>query len=391
MGDDGLLWRRGGKTFYVDTVVRGRRLRQSLRTRDRKVALTRAHQLVADLERRGPIALQMNRATVAQALALAASDARINGRKSTWKTGKNVERLSVALGDLKLAALTGAHLMVYVDQRKAAGFANASINRELATLRRGLILAADAGLVSRDAIPRIRLLKEAAPRSNFVEDGQYAALLQHLPAYLQPLIVAAYTTGWRVRSELLALEWHRVDLAARTLRLEPGTTKSGEGRVFVMTPALHDALTVQRRHTDDVQQRTGRIIPLVFHRQGRPIKAFRRAWMSACRRAGIPDRIPHDFRRTAVRNLERAGVSRSVAMKMVGHKTESIYRRYAIVNETDLAEAAQKLAALEQGARNGIHDAAPGLVNRPGQNQHAFTFDAAGGPRRRSTDGKARQ
>jgi integrase len=117
-----------------------------------------------------------------------------------------------------------------------------------------------------------------------------------------------------------------------------------------MTPALHDALTVQRRHTDDVQQRNGRIIPLVFHREGRPIKAFRRAWMSACRRAGIPDRIPHDFRRTAVRNLELAGVSRSVAMKMVGHKTESIYRRYAIVNETDLAEAAQKLAALEQGA-----------------------------------------
>jgi hypothetical protein len=84
-------------------------------------------------------------------------------------------------------------------------------------------------------------------------------------------------------------------------------------------------------------------------------------------------------------------VPRSVAMKMVGHKTESIYRRYAIVNETDLAEAAQKLAALEQGARNGIHDAALGLVNRPGQNQHAFNFDAAGGPRRRSTDGRAKQ
>src|SRR5260370_27268336 len=144
MGED--LWRRGGKTFYLDAVVEGRRLRRSLRTRDRKVALTRAHQLIADLERRGPIALQMNRATVAQALALAASDARVNGRKSAWKTGKNVERLSAALGDLKLAALTGAHLIVYVDQRKAAGFANASVNRELATLRRGLILAADAGL-----------------------------------------------------------------------------------------------------------------------------------------------------------------------------------------------------------------------------------------------------
>jgi integrase len=62
---------------------------------------------------------------------------------------------------------------------------------------------------------------------------------------------------------------------------------------------------------------------------------------------GVPDRIPHDFRRTAVRNLERAGVSRSVAMKMTGHKTEAIYRRYAIVSEQDLHEAARKLAAVE--------------------------------------------
>jgi Phage integrase family len=56
--------------------------------------------------------------------------------------------------------------------------------------------------------------------------------------------------------------------------------------------------------------------------------------------------IPHDFRRTAVRNLERAGVSRSVAMKLVGHKTESIYRRYAIVSQRELAEGVAKLAQL---------------------------------------------
>jgi integrase len=59
---------------------------------------------------------------------------------------------------------------------------------------------------------------------------------------------------------------------------------------------------------------------------------------------GVPGRIFHDFRRTAVRNLERAGVPRSVAMKMVGHKTEAVYRRYAIVSDSDLRAAALKLA-----------------------------------------------
>ena len=89
----------------------------------------------------------------------------------------------------------------------------------------------------------------------------------------------------------------------------------------------------------------GRICSWVFHRNGRPIKSFRKAWQEACAAAGVPDRIPHDLRLTAVRNLERAGVSRSVAMPLTGHKTESVYRRYAIVNEEDLAEGVQKLAA----------------------------------------------
>ena len=84
----------------------------------------------------------------------------------------------------------------------------------------------------------------------------------------------------------------------------------------------------------------------MFHRNGRPIKDFYGAWKHACTKAGVPDRIPHDFRRTAVRNLERAGVPRSAAMKLTGHKTESVYRRYAIVSEADLSEGLKKLARL---------------------------------------------
>ena len=70
--------------------------------------------------------------------------------------------------------------------------------------------------------------------------------------------------------------------------------------------------------------------------------------MTACKAAGVPGKIPHDFRRTAVRNLERAGVPRSAAMKMVGHKTQSIYSRYAIADQSRFKDAALKLDRLQE-------------------------------------------
>lgn len=90
------------------------------------------------------------------------------------------------------------------------------------------------------------------------------------------------------------------------------------------------------------------IVSWIFHRNGKAIKDWRKAWKKACTNGGVPGRIPHNFRRTAVRNLERAGVFRSVPMKLTGHKTESVYRQYAIVSESDLTESVAKLAALHQ-------------------------------------------
>jgi integrase len=99
-----------------------------------------------------------------------------------------------------------------------------------------------------------------------------------------------------------------------------------------------------------VQKRTGQIIPWVFHRDGVMIKDFLDGWHTACEIAGLAGRIPHDFRRTAVRRYERAGVARSVAMKLTGHKTESVYRRYAIVASADLRAGLSKVAALPAAA-----------------------------------------
>jgi integrase len=184
-------------------------------------------------------------------------------------------------------------------------------------------------------------------RQGFFEAGQCRALLGHLPEDLRPFVTFLSLTGWR-KGEARALQWRQVDFEAGTIRLEPGTTKNDEGRLFPFRafPALEDVLRQQWARAHALAHRTETIVPWVFHRQGAPIGDFRKAWATACVAAGTPGRMPHDFRRTAVRNLERAGVPRSVAMKLTGHKTESVYRRYAIVSETDLSVGVAKLAAL---------------------------------------------
>src|SRR5262249_317222 len=115
----------------------------------------------------------------------------------------------------------------------------------------------------------------------------------------------------------------------------------------------------QRAQTRAVERAMGRVIPWVFHRDGLPIRYFRRAWLTAVKAAKVPQRIPHDFRRTAVGNLERAGVPRSAAMKMVGHKPEAIYRRYAIADESMPREGAAKLEALLQAQRSALRVVIP--------------------------------
>jgi integrase len=269
-----------------------------------------------------------------------------NGRRSADRLEFSLAHLLPVLGDRRAAQLTSAEITKYAHARQEAGAANATVNRELAALKRMFSLALKGEKLSRR--PHIPMLREDNVRRGFFERAQFESVRAQLAEHLRPVVTAACVTGWRIRSEILTLQWHQVDFQAGTIRLEPGTTKNREGRTFFMTPELRACLEGQKAETAGVQRQTGQIIPWVFHRSGRPIQCFRGAWAGAVKRAGVPGRIPHDFRRTAVRNLERAGVPRSTAMAMVGHKTEAIYRRYAIVDHEMLKEGAAKLAAFTQ-------------------------------------------
>jgi integrase len=170
--------------------------------------------------------------------------------------------------------------------------------------------------------------------------------MRHLTEEMQPVIHVAYLTGWRLSSEILPLKRSQLDVKSGWLRLDPGETKNKEGRNFPLTEELRGVLEAQTARTRALEREMGQIIPWLFHRQdGRQIKSLKHAFASACKAAGVPGRKIHDFRRTAGRNFERIGVSRSAAKKMGGWKTDSMYQRYAIADEVALKEAAAKIDA----------------------------------------------
>jgi integrase len=266
----------------------------------------------------------------------------VNGRRSLRRTKISVAHLRAHFGGFRAQSVDVAQIRKYIAKRQADQASNATINRELAALKRAYTLAYQGRKILER--PHIPALVENNARAGFFERDQFEAVRQHLPEAIRPVAGFAYITGWRV-SEILSLTWSQVDFQAGTVRLEPGTTKNRDGRMFPFTPDLRALLEAQRATTNAVSVQREGIIPWVFHRHGEPIKTFYGAWRNACEEAAVPGRIFHDFRRTAVRELERAGVPRSVAMKLVGHRTEAIYRRYAIVNYADLKAAAGRLAA----------------------------------------------
>jgi integrase len=272
------------------------------------------------------------------------------------------ERTLIATVDIGVANNTG-YCTTLDGIRMERGFSNASINRELAALKRMFHLGAQCTPPKVNLIPYIPMLKESNVRKGFFESSEYKALKDALPEELKPVITFGYHSGWRI-SEILGLTWDRIDLHEGIARLDPGETKNEEGRTLYMNKELMEEMKALHR-----KRQLG--CPYVFHRNGEPIKGFRKAWASARIKIGlcevlkdgegnsvvikgekgrekvvnIPTKIFHDFRRTAVRDMVRSGVSKRVAMKISGHKTRNVFDRYNIVTDQDLKEAAQKKQA----------------------------------------------
>jgi len=274
------------------------------------------------------------------------------GSRTTKESETRLKHLDEFFAGRRIATITQADITSYVLKRQSQEASNATVNRELATLRRMLRLAYEGGKLFR--VPPIRNLKESPPRQGFFEREQYETVRRCLPVDLQVAVAIAYAFGWRTQSEILTLERRQLDLDVGTLRLDPGTTKNDEGRLVYLPSDLKAQLAAQVERVRALERQTGQIIPYLFPHlrgrfQGRRRRDFRKAWVTACRKAGCPGMLRHDFRRTAVRNMVNAGIPERVAMKVTGHKTRAVFDRYHIVSPGDLQEVARKLTGTFSG------------------------------------------
>ena len=310
----------------------------------------------------------------------------INAKKSLARMRRSVRNLMSFFDSMKVISISTTLINDYIKKRQKQGFANATINRELSALKRMFSLGYQMTPPKVLRKPYIPHLTENNVRTGFFEDEHYQLFRDALTDYFRPVFILGYYFGMRIQ-EILNLKWTQVNIFEKKITLEAGTTKNNESRIIYLEEEEYDAirkqLSIRDKHFPNCPY-------VFFNSKGEPIGDFRPLWDKAifkcgwsikykckdcgehtsiteqkqledltCKNCGCDerkklrrdDKIFHDLRRTAVRNMTRSGVPDTVAMAISGHKTRSVFDRYNIVNENDLREAPKKVHSYHNQTR----------------------------------------
>lgn len=335
----GTIYRRG-RIWWMQYYVRASLVQESTGFTEKADAENLLKQRIGEVaagRRTGP-----QRATIADLCALVIEDNRLrklrDAKHVEWRYRAHIE---AALGKLPVSRFGAAQVQQYVAQRRSEGVCDATINRELAIIRRGFQLGYEADPPLVHKVPVIHRLEEGNVRQGFLEPDEYERLLEELPSRLKALFVCGYHTGAR-KNELRLLQRPQVDFDAGLIRLRGDQTKNKQPRVL---PIYGD----MRRWLERQFATAPANCPWVFHgAHGRPVDNHLYGWKEACERAGLSGLLFHDLRRSAVRNMKRAGIQDVEAMRISGHRTRAIFDRYNIVDEADLVSAGKRLEEYAQ-------------------------------------------
>lgn len=344
----GYLFLRG-EWVWLRYSHRGKDYRKPAKTKDPKKAFAQLRQLHGRAQGGASVDPKVERVTVGKLLDALEAHYRLEGVRGMVAALSHLKPVREAFGDCRAVDLTAEAVDRYVEERLAAGKRPATVNRETQLLGQAFRLALRRKRVT--AAPWIRRLSETGNRrEGFLEPAEVEALAAALPEDLRDFTRFGYLSGWR-KGEIASLRWADVDRDGRVVRLRPEASKNEHGRLLPLEGVLGE-LIEKRWTAREYQTQDGQVAlsPYVFHRAGEPVGDFRKAWASACKAAGLAGKLFHDLRRSAVRNMVRAGVSERVAMDVSGHKTRSIFDRYDITSEKDRREALQRTDAYVQGA-----------------------------------------
>ena len=353
----GLYKQRCSPHYFADYIDgSGNRRRRSTGCENKKDAQRVRAAWVVEAGK-GPSVEHADRVTFEQLEEWVKADYERKGNKSWGRVVGALRHLRLVFKGQRAIRITSNRTYGYDDLRMQQGASAATRQYEQAVLRRMFHVAKKRGRLER--IPEFPEIKVNNAREEYVTEREHLLLCkgkkdtEGLPDYARGLQEWMYYAGLRSFTEAVKLTWsNNVDLRGQRLILCRGETKSGEPRTipFKDYPELKAAVEAQRVYTDTWERIKGRRIASVFHRQGEEMKAFPYgAWRAACVRLGViakdgRAKRPHDNKRSMRRRLEESGVSRVVGMRLLGHKTHSIYDRYDVVTEHDLAAATAKLS-----------------------------------------------
>ena len=370
----GRIWQIGD-VWYIQYYVNGRQVRKSTgstsETFAKKLLQKRLGEAAAGIHR------DLRRLKYEDLRRGFFDEYEIKKRKSlrrSKKTGKPrldaVTRLDGFFEGYRASAIDTDAMVEFTKKLQAEGKADATINRSLAALRRMFHLAKEAKKIRE--MPHFPMLKESNVRKGTLKQESYPLLLAALPEYLRPVLAIGYHTGMRL-GEIQGLRWGQVDFLNRIIRLNAGETKNDEAREIPISDELYAMLEACH-----LKRPTG--CPFVCNRDGQPIGDFRRVWYDRCSKLGLGQMeeqgrrrgkyrglIFHDLRRTFVTDAEYAGAPRHEVMKVTGHKTESVYKRYAIDNRAQRQAAMNTIVAYRNGEKTGKNDAVKAFEEPPKQ------------------------
>lgn len=360
MRGDGRIFQRGGRwwvAYYAPRAGRSVEHREAagqteaeakklLRRRMQEIA---AHRLGAR-SFGGP---RQERVTVDEILAGLERDYEIRGRRALPQLRSHLVHVRAFFSMDRAIAVNGQQVRDYIQKRQAEKAAAATINHEVKALGRAFSIAVEGGVLS--TVPKFPLLREQNARQGFFERAEFETVLNAIEnSDLRDFCEWFFLTGMRP-GEIRSLTWEGFDSETMTLRLHGRDAKTGYAR----------GLTLEGEYRKVIERRVAarRLgTSLIFHREGKPIGDFRKTWQAACVEARVGQMIDlpnkkkryvgkrlYDLRRTAVRNMIRAGVPERVAMEVSGHRTRATFDRYNITSERDMREALLKTSAYVEG------------------------------------------